>query len=500
MCEMLDPPYPTTGLHGPDAVRSAAAAPPAAALPAVAEQSAGRSTVLILLGLAGVWCAAMCGHVDPELATAGLAAAYALLFLLLLPFNRWASFLVLVAMCAAEKVLQGWSPMPFNGVLYAVMLLLPVAFLCSPGRTQLPKPLIFWLGVCFWAALSVLWCEVLIPWRDRTVDYLGVAGLAMLTRHLATSPRRRQEMGIVFAVTSIAIVVALLVAVGFGKEGRLGDASGLNANEIGGLLASGMLLYSMAIADGRRQGLRSPVHLLTLGALGVGLLLTQSRGCMVAVAGAALTIAVGQRRFQHRLAALSLFGLLGAMLVLAAVRLNPSGMQQRWVDTFGEGSLVHHTSGRSEIFRTGGYMLRENWIAGVGAGQFFVAYSEYSTLAQSTDHRGKNRAAHSAYLSLSTEGGLVTIVLMVGFFFSLWLAASRLSAGQRRAVARGVVVFLLLILFTTDQMQKPHWLALGLLFVWCWESSRDRARHAGVPNGTRSGANHPTLGPSQPVS
>jgi len=61
-------------------------------------------------------------------------------------------------------------------------------------------------------------------------------------------------------------------------------------------------------------------------------------------------------------------------------------------------------------------------------------------------------------------------VLLICFYGALWLAASRLPPGQRRALARGIIIYLLIGSFSSEGIEKSNWLAVGLLFVWFWES------------------------------
>jgi O-antigen ligase len=234
----------------------------------------------------------------------------------------------------------------------------------------------------------------------------------------------------------------------------------------------------------------TPANGVLLLSLGVGLMLTQSRGSMLAAVGAALTLALGQARLHHRGIALAACVALFAGLVVAAMKLDPAGMENRWNSTVGKGSLAGATAGRSEILRTARYMLHDNWIAGIGAGQFDVAYQEYSTLAKSDYNNSQEAQAHSAYLKIPVEGGLVATLLMICFYLSLWVGASRLPPGQQRAVARAVVVYLLLSQLSSEGIEKESWIAVGQLFAWFWEQSGrrsiprppHRARSAEVPS------------------
>src|SRR5947208_13105846 len=111
----------------PSEAAIAASSAPAARRAARASQVSGPTTAHLLILLAWTWCLAMCAHVPKETATTALAAAYGLLFLLLLPFHRWACFLVVVSACGAEVALRAWSPIRYNTLHYVTLVLLPIS-------------------------------------------------------------------------------------------------------------------------------------------------------------------------------------------------------------------------------------------------------------------------------------------------------------------------------------------------------------------------------------
>ena len=486
--EVLDSPssgarLPVSGLPGRQRPDDAARVDAAARGSTIA----GPSTAHLLILLAWTWCVAMCAHVPMELATTALAAAYGFLFLLLLPFHRWACFLVLVSACAAEVALRAWSPLRYNTLHYAILVLLPVTYILVRPRARLPKPLVFWFAMCLWFVVSVLWSTNLSHWVNWVTEYFGVASLALLTRQLATSPRRRQEMALVFAFTALAVLISLLVVYGVGSGARLGRAANINSNGLGRLGAVGILMLAISATEQGRRRFVSPVNLALFMGLGIGLMLTQSRGSMLALVGAGLTMSLGQPRLHHRLLALGGCVVLFGGLVMAAFLLDPTAMEGRWQSTVDKDDLAGKTAGRSEIARTTRYMLRDNWMAGVGAGQFDVAYEVYSVLAHSRYNNSTEAQSHSAYLKVPSEGGLVAALLLLGFYVSLWMGASKLPPGQRRALARAIIVYLLIGSFSSEGIEKSNWLTVGLLLIWFWENQWQTYRRSGFRAFRRSG-------------
>jgi O-antigen ligase len=436
------------------------------------------SAAQILVLLAWLWCAAVCAHVRMEKATTALAAAYGLMFLLLLPFSRWACFLVVVAGCAAEEVLRPWSPMRFNTLHYATFLLLPVVLLMSRRKDQLPMPLICWFGLGVWSVVTLLWSADLRNWQVWTTELFGTGALALLTRQLACTPHRRRELTTVFAFVTLAMLVAVLAAFGM-KHARLGLAVGMehkamNPNGVGRVAGMAMLMLAISAVESRRQKLLTAGNLTAYLLLGLGVMLTLSRGSILATVAALLTLALSQPRLHHRILGLAACVILGGGVVFAAMQFDPEDVGHRWWSTFHKKDLAGATAGRSEIARTAGYVLRENWIAGVGGGQFSNAYETYSAVAHSRFKTGRMIQAHSAYLKIPAEGGLVGAILLIGFYVTLWRGTLLLPAGMRRGVARAVIIFILVSWLGSEAIEKENWIAVGLLLAWFWEH---QARH-----------------------
>src|SRR6478672_7502044 len=93
-------------LPGPDGALSAPVAAPVglapaanAAPPFATESWPLHSSARLLILLVSVWALGVAAHARVTTATVGLAALYGLLYLILLPFDRWACFLVFVAAC-----------------------------------------------------------------------------------------------------------------------------------------------------------------------------------------------------------------------------------------------------------------------------------------------------------------------------------------------------------------------------------------------------------------
>jgi O-antigen ligase len=467
-------------LPGPDGALSAPVATPVGLPPAAnagrpfATQSLPlRSSARLLILLVSVWGLGVAAHAPVTTATFGLAALYGLLYLILLPFDRWACFLVFVTACASELALRAWSPIRYNTLHYATFFLLPIAYGLGRPRAQMPKPLLFWFGICVWSVLSGLWSAQLDQWSATVTEYVGVGCLAFLTRQMATTPRRRREFGLVFAITSLAMTAPLLVVFGVGAGSRLGQGHGMNADGVASLAAMGILMLAMSAVEAG-TALLSPANLALYVPLGVIIMLTQGRGGMLSIAGAALAIALGQRGFRRRVLGVVCCLLLGAGLVLLAVRLEPEGMQHRWNATVGKNDLSAATAGRTEIWRTISFALKDHWLTGVGAGQFGSAFQEYSGLAKTNFRRGKAMQAHNVYVNFATEGGLVAVVLMIGFYVSLWVNASRLASARHRAVARAIIVYVLIDGCGAGGLEKWNWLAIGVLLAWFWENRRRR--------------------------
>lgn len=328
--------------------------------------------------------------------------------------------------------------------------------------------LLLFLG---WAAVSLLWAESPATGFDSVFRY-GLNIVLFLIVY--TAVRDRQAASWLVA----AFLLGALVSAAYGimaptdgsslydvsrATGTIGDA-----NELAAMLVAALVLAG-AFAVGWRE---YPVVLVFALLVGVfclaGIVLTFSRGGLVALAVALLTaVALGGR---WRPAA--------ALLLVAVVAFSATyfvyvaSPEERTRVTTIEGG-----TGRSDIWAVGWRMFQSSPVSGVGVGNFPVSSIHFllepGALRRDEFIVDEPKVAHNVYLEMVAELGLVGFLLfmtIIGFSLVSAIKAARafLAKGDdrmellARAVAVAIVALLAANFFVSDQFAKQLWLLLAL--------------------------------------
>ncbi len=181
----------------------------------------------------------------------------------------------------------------------------------------------------------------------------------------------------------------------------------VNTNTIGGILA--MFMPMQAIAAARARGSARTAAAATLVVSGIALLLTLSRGALVALLSATLCAAMCALL---RRAPESLRAQLNRSMPLAAA--------------FGTALMLCGGIGlaaigtRSELADVD-LLLRDYWLTGIGFDGFALAYSTYALLT----HVPYLQHAHNLYANIWLSQGLLGLAAFVGMVFAAWVVALR---------------------------------------------------------------------------
>jgi O-antigen ligase len=166
--------------------------------------------------------------------------------------------------------------------------------------------------------------------------------------------------------------------------------------------------------------------LLAVLATSSAILLTMSRGALVALILVAFVFAYRLKRNRWILFFFSLLPLSTVVLPsLFFVRLKEA--------------LLSGGAGRLDIWVVGLTACKHFFARGAGFGNFALAFEQFRQVAPS--FRGYSRAAHNIYLQVSVELGIVGICLLLAAALSqlrvLWRAISSCRLVQQRAILVG---------------------------------------------------------------
>jgi O-antigen ligase len=248
----------------------------------------------------------------------------------------------------------------------------------------------------------------------------------------------------------------------------------MDPNFFAQMLAPGVAVSAVRLIGGRRSGRPDRLALAATLTGTAALLLTYSRGGLVAMLLALLL-------FMFRwLGWRALIPVVAAAVLL--VPLAPDAVVGR-VSTAAvtgpkalDGEVVEDSAinGRASEAIVGFQQFSDHWLLGVGIGNYETHYLEYAGNV-GLDDRGEERSAHSLLIETIAEQGLLglgtLLVTVLLAFAAVRSLRHRSVASDERlwwcalAVEAGLVAQLITSVFLHNSYPRPLWLVLGLAFA-----------------------------------
>jgi O-antigen ligase len=245
-------------------------------------------------------------------------------------------------------------------------------------------------------------------------------------------------------------------------SGTIGDP-----NELAALLVAGTVFAGVLAVITKEAALRVAAGSAVVLFL-AGIVYTVSRGGLVALFVALIAACLLAGRWRGRTLVVVALGLMTMVIYFASF----AGLDARDRVTTVEGG-----SGRTDIWKVGWRMVKDEPIHGIGSGNFPVSSIHYllqpGVLERDEFIIDTPKVAHNTYLQILAELGIVGLTLfltILGFSIRCAIRAARWFGNhgdtQMELVARGMVVALVGILaadfFISEQFGKQLWLLLGL--------------------------------------
>jgi len=368
------------------------------------------------------------------------------------------SLVGLVLLLVAGRWLAGRPVVrtPLDTPILLLLLLLPVTILVTPDRA-LTLPHVYKVvgsAALFYGVVGVLEEKPWFGLSALTINMVGVV-LAVITLFGTNWPAAK----ILRLPFDLYRVFPHLVRVFWNPRG-------FSSNITGGTLAM-LLPVSVAYLLFGRGLLVRLGALLEVGIVGSIILLTQSRGAIVALAaGIAAMLVAHNRRWLIAALALAIVGVL-ALQFAGVDSLLTSGWDTAAV------SAVHSAQARLELWSRGLMMLQDFPFTGIGFGMVVeVMPVLYPTFMTSNDAGAEH--VHNLYLEAGVDLGfpglIATLAFLLGLFYLSWRAAQRAGGTELEPLALGmlgtVVVFAAHGL--TDNFtfySKAHFIAWALFGV-----------------------------------
>ncbi len=409
--------------------------------------------------------------IDPRLAL-GAALGCAFVVLVLQDVAIGFCFMAFLASLDALPALGALSVAKVAGVLLGISWLAAIA---SERSEQLweRRPLLTYTIVLFlcWNALSLLWAEERGGVISAIVRY---APNALLIPIAFTAVRSEKHLRwVVGSVIGAALISAVLGVVGPAADPAAVDesrAQGLagGANELAAALVVGLVL-SFGVIAAKRTGPGLRLVLSAGAGLSVlALMLSLSRGGLVALGAALVAAVVVGGRWRWR--ALTIAVCVASTVVVYFGLFASLPARERV-------TAVAGGTGRSDLWTVGFRMVEENPLVGVGAGNFPTSSIHYllEPGALTTDEFivSQPKVAHNTFLEILTDTGAVGLALFLGILLtSMWsmLRAARIFARHdardlellSRAVLVALTGYLVAGSFISANYSKLLWLLIAL--------------------------------------
>lgn len=322
-----------------------------------------------------------------------------------------------------------------------------------------------------WVAVSTTWAEDSGAVYDTLFRY--VLNLMLL---LIVFSALRTKRHVVWVLTGFVVgagvsaAYGLIVPSGPTEVGTRLSGVGINPNESAALLVAAAVLAAALAATLRdRPALRVGAAIGVL-ACTYGVILTVSRGGLVALAAALIAAVVMAGRWRPVILALAVAAVVATVGYFGVVA-SPEARTR--VTSVAEGG----GTGRVDIWRIAWRMVEAEPLHGVGSGNFqqsSVHYLLQPGAIERADFIVDNpKVAHNTYLEVLAELGIVGLVVFIGIIgFSLRCTVRAVGTFRRvgdehmelisRALFVALVGLLVAAFFGSRQYQNQLWLLLSV--------------------------------------
>ncbi|OQX56289.1 MAG: hypothetical protein B5M53_02220 [Candidatus Cloacimonas sp. 4484_209] len=340
-------------------------------------------------------------------------------------------------------------------------------------KIMLREPLrisnVFWLALifCIWAWASILWSTNQEASLSRFINLALLIGLYFLITNLIDSNKRFEL--VLGAYILGCFICGLLATKTFLTTGLFSSHSrmsltGQNPNTMGVIMALGTMFSWYLFSKTKGSLYRLIVLVLSMFFIYV-LIMSQSRGAWVAfiiASGFYSWPMIKKINFRNILILILLIACVIIVIVLLShlfPQMTPF-LQKRFLSIFQSESL----STRSNIWRVGIEMWKDNPIFGVGLNNFHWVFNKYLDIPFGlTRYPGAYRDPHNVYLCIICELGLVGFTIFVVMLYSFFTTLRKNEQLLKTFMTSIFVLILVVGLKGTIVWSKYYWLVLGLI-------------------------------------
>jgi O-antigen ligase len=344
-----------------------------------------------------------------------------------------------------------------------------------------PRQAWWWVLFVGWGAATALWAVEFQPATTRVLTAISLLILYMVA--LSTNISRQELRTVSMFAIAGGCVGALYTAyqflfggVVYHDELRGSLMSGTKATDPNYFAASLLLPLALTVSYflTPRHWLTRFAWLAVSGILAFGILVTMSRGAMVAMLVMVLFFIYSTQVSRRLIIPLV------AIFVALALAL-PSVFLTRWETAADSGG-----AGRTKVWRVGLVAFEHYGLIGAGLNNFPNAYYEYVGSAPMF-HKTYSSGAHNSYLEIAVETGIIGLLFMLTAIVAQLRAASRrrkcVSKQEGSAIVAyeaGCYAILMAAFFLGIVWEKWFWMAWILLALAVRNAPEKQIEEAGL--------------------
>jgi O-antigen ligase len=440
---------------------------------------------------------------QPELA---IAASFAVGFVIVVIADITWGLVVFTFLAFLEIVPFGGPALSFSKLLGGLLFVSWLAVMTTGQRISVDRRIVRWsvgllAGLIAWTLLSATWAEV--PGVSISVAFRYALNAVLFIIVLTAITDRRDVMRLIGAYVAGAGIAALYGIAAPGRYeadfGRL-ESAALDPNQLAALLVPALIICVFAAIGLRRQ---PAIRLVAVGIgtiCGLTILLTVSRGGLIAAVVALIAGSLVAGRWRWRMLLVATTVAASGFIYFAGFA-SDAAVSHLQSTTQGDARVQE---GRVTIWQVAWRMAEQNAVIGVGGGNFSESSRHYLLQPGSAPRSDliidAPAVVHNTYLETLTELGAIGLGLFTGLIAlclgSLWRAAGlfrRLADAEMellsRALLAGLTGILVASFFISNEYAKSLWLLLSLGPTMLAVAQRQAAK-AGVDSGPRGGPAH----------
>jgi O-antigen ligase len=316
-------------------------------------------------------------------------------------------------------------------------------------------PLTLWLA---WTWLSVLWTVDVEMTLTRSLSFTLMFGLCWMTWEFGDSEKRTAWLFRAYLFGCCVSLGTMFASFAPGAIGRFGEVArftggDLNQNDLAGILNIAVPFAAYLASRSARGSRVRLVYWAFVPAAAMGVLLTGSRMGILVLAGTLSLTGVS-------LLSKGLKPLIPFIAVVAvAAYLTPRFMAEGVLDRVAQGTEASSFKDRIELWTAGLKFWRNHPIEGAGAG----------TYKRAAELGGASRpdVAHSTFVTVLVEGGLVGAGLMLSFWALVFRAVWRLARRDRLLWLTVFAAWVAVSLTISWEYNKTTWFLYGAAMAFC---------------------------------